>query len=64
MATSTSTCSLSIYFQVTALTYTDVLEYLYYGGMIWAKVNRLDKACELFELVRPPGPSEKQERCR
>lgn len=37
--------------QVTPLTYTDVLEYLYYGGMIWARVNALDRACEFFELV-------------
>ncbi|UZJ54806.1 hypothetical protein CBS101457_004126 [Exobasidium rhododendri] len=35
---------------ITSLAYTDVLEYLYYGGMVWAKVDRLDKACEFFEL--------------
>lgn len=35
--------------QLSPLTYTTALEYFYYGGWICAKIEKLERACELFE---------------
>lgn len=41
---------------VTPLSYTDVLEYFYYGGLAFAKLGNFEKAVEFFEVVSDTAP--------
>lgn len=42
---------LTLRFQFSPLVYTNVLEYFYYGGLIYTKTQDYERACSMFEQV-------------